>query len=136
MNISTFLPFVGRKKKVIAVPEDGDPSTFAMEWTKAPVLRSRGGENYFLSSLNLPNIELSGPLPYNARQLSIALPARPIDSRSIPTNQVGGAGFYNGQVMSQPLYNSDSGGYNAALMPLVPLPFVNDYDLIAPAGAV
>lgn len=132
-RISQFNPFAGRKKKIVVEPEDGNPMTFYMEWTKAPVLRSRNGENYFLSSQQLPPTDLSGPLPYNARPIRIARPAPPIDTRQIPTGTIGGAGLLNGQVISQPIFNAEKGGYGVALEPLNPLPF--ERVTILPAGA-
>lgn len=136
MDISKFNPFVGRKKTVIAEPLI-DPRLFFMVWTKAPVLRSRNGENYFLSSHQLPPGDLSGPLPYNARPLSIARAAPPIDTRQIPDGTIGGTGILNGQVISQPLFNADTGGYGSSPFPLNSLPFHNlsGTDIIAPAGA-
>ena len=137
-TIKKFLPKLGVKKKAVAIPLTENPQVFSMKWTRGPLLKEKdSAEQYWLSSQQLPTYSLSGPLPYHARKMAIALPAPAIETRQFPTNTVNANGILNGQVYSQPLYDGDAGGFTREYANQMHRPFQNTIfgDPIQPAGA-
>lgn len=137
MNLSQFNPFAGKKKKIVAEPLTRNPAIFFMEWTRAPIPKDRGAENYWLSSNQLPVYSLGGPLPWNARRINIALPAPAQEERRFANATIGGAGILQGQLFSQPLFNAEQGGFTRQQETILPPPFQSSFigfDAIAPAG--
>lgn len=135
---SDFLPKVGIKKKQVAVPLTRNPAVFSMEWKRGPLLKEKdSAEQYWLSSHQLPTYSLSGPLPYNARKMAIALPAPAIEKRQFSTLTVNATGILNGQIYSQPLYDADANGFTREPFNQMQRPFSNTIfgDPIQPAGA-
>lgn len=128
--LSTFLPGTSRKK--VRVPPTRSPDAWFIEWTRRRVPQT-GGQNYSLSSHQLPLYSLSGPLRTNAKRLNPLEPAPAISERRVSNVSVTNSNSINGQVFSQPLVDTQTGEFTSALMPINARPY--SLNGIRPAGA-
>jgi len=119
-RLSNFLP--GSSKKKTTLPPNRSPDEWFIEWTRRRTVQT-GGQNYSLSSHQLPLFSLSGPLPTNAKRFNALEPAPAIDSRRYPTVTVTRSNSVNGQVFSQPLVDTDTGEFTSSLMPINARPY-------------
>ena len=140
MKISNFIPWANsrKKKKIVAAPLTVNRSLFYMEWTRAPILKSQGAENYWKSSFALPFQSLSGPLPTNAKQFRTTAPSPNHLYQMVPTADATTNGLITGKPIAQPLYIKEFGTQGRALFPINARPFEGSigFNDIAPAGAV
>lgn len=114
-QITKYLPFLGVKHSEVAEPLTSDPTIFALQYSRGPIPKERdGAENYFISSRQYPRYSLSGPTPTIGRPFHIAMPAFANAQRQFPNASINAANIVNGQVYSQPLYDTQAGGFTRA----------------------
>lgn len=121
----------GKKNKNLRETASKTPEFFYQEWTRRAVPQT-GGQNYQLSSHQLPRYDIAGPLPFIATPYHSANPAPAKDQRNYPTNSAGGAGIAHGTMRTQSLYNPDAGGFTRDPFAHVASPY--DIFNIKPAG--
>lgn len=134
MNPQHFNPYIGTPK-ITADNKNRDHNLWFIEWQRMPIPRTETAERYRVSSYQLLKYALAGPLDTNARQFKIGRNSQPPTTRQYPNATIGGAGLINGQIISQPLYDTQAGGYTAQIEPRSKPPFWGLFgDTIAPAG--
>jgi hypothetical protein len=130
-SLRRFLPKANRAE--IDVPRNAEPEdgVWFMEWRRRATVQT-GGQNYSLSSQQLPMYSLSGPAFTNAKRINPLEPAPAVARRQIPTVTVTGADILNGTIFGQPLFDPETGGFTAALIPQNARPY--NINGVRPAG--
>ena len=126
-----FFNFGRRKPGNVRIPNSGDMGVFHMTWQRKR-LPSPGAQNYAWTTLGLvPTSIISGAVAVR-RQINPLLTApQPHFQKAVTLN---GLPTVSGQILSAPLFNPDTGGFNTS--PNVYVGAAYDRPEILPAGQV